>query len=201
MPAMSLARRYDALNAALFWSSGGSRRVRQRLPDTLEVEHGHHVLDLGAGTGQMTALLLEAGASVVAVDGMPSMLEGARRRAPAATLVEGDVLDADVGGDFDRVVLSFVLHNFDAEARVRLLRRAASALAVGGRVGVLDWALPPGRRRAALWRRVLAVIEPSPTVSDLLDGALETDIARAGLRAVRHEPVAGGRGQVLVLTT
>lgn len=117
-----------------------------------------------------------------------------------AELVQGDIFETDVGTGYDRVILSFVLHNFDAEGRVRLLRRAGEALVPGGRAGVLDWALPPGRRRAALWRRVLAAIEPSPTVSDLLDGALETDVALSGLRAVRHEPVPGGRSQLLVLT-
>jgi ubiquinone/menaquinone biosynthesis C-methylase UbiE len=198
-PSLSLATRYDAINTVIFLPAGGSQRLRQKLVDTLEVQAGQRALDLGCGTGQVTARLLAAGAEVVAVDALAEMLAAARRRAPGATLVEGDVVEADVGGGFDRVVLSFVLHNFDAAGRVRLLRRAAAALAPNGRIGVLDWALPPGRARAAAWRRFLTALEPSATVGDVLDGALHADIRTAGLHIRQHHPAAGGRAQILVL--
>jgi ubiquinone/menaquinone biosynthesis C-methylase UbiE len=199
MATMALATRYDAINTVLFLPSGGSRRLRQSLVDALEVRAGQRVLDLGCGTGQVTARLLAAGAEVVAVDALPEMLAGARRRAPDAMLVEGNIIDIDVGDGYDRVVLSFVLHNFDAEGRVQLLRRAADALAPTGRIGVLDWALPAGRARAALWRRLLAALEPSPTVPQILDGALAVEVPAAGLQVDDHRPTAGGRAQILVL--
>lgn len=199
MSFLALATRYDALNTALFWSAGGSRGVRQRLVNALDIESGQRHLDLGCGTGQTTELLLIAGAEVVGVDALDGMLDGARGRAPEATLVHGDVFEADVGDGYDRVVLSFVLHNFDAVNRVRLLRRAAAALAPSGRIGILDWALPSGRRRAGSWRRLLAAIEPSRSVADVLDGALETEATDVGLHIVRHELLAGGRSQLLVL--
>lgn len=200
MASMALATRYDAINTAIFLPSGGSRRLRQSLVDALDVRPGQRVVDLGCGTGQVTARLLAAGADVVAVDALPEMLAGARHRASGATLIEGDVMEADVGGGYDRAVLSFVLHNFDVEGRVRLLRQAAAALGPDGRVGVLDWALPSGRLRAAVWRRFLLAIEPSPTVPQVLDGALHADIAAAGLKIHEHRPAAGGRTQILVLT-
>lgn len=199
MLTMALATRYDAINTALFLPSGGSGRLRQRLVDALDVRPGHRVLDLGCGTGQVSARLLAAGAEVVAVDALPDMLAGARRRAPGATLIQGDILETDVGGDYDRVVLSFVLHNFDADGRVRLLRRAASALAPHGRVGVLEWAQPGGATRARLWRRFLGALEPSPTVAEMLDSGLDRDVGAAGLRAAHREAAAGGRTQILVL--
>jgi ubiquinone/menaquinone biosynthesis C-methylase UbiE len=199
---VQLSTRYDAVNAALFLPTGGSGRLRQELVDALDVGPGQRVLELGCGTGLVTARLLAAGATVVALDGLPGMLEGARRRAPDATYVVGDAIDTDVGGDYDRVVLSFVLHNFDAEGRVRLLRRAATALApdaADGRVGVLEWARPPGARTGRWWRRFLAALEPSPTVPEILDGALEAEVPAAGLRVLRRRRVAGRRAQVLVL--
>jgi hypothetical protein len=67
-------------------------------------------------------------------------------------------------------------------------------------VGVLEWALPGGRVKADLWRRFLGVLEPSPTVSQLLDGALDAEIPAAGLRLEQRRPVAGGRAQILVLS-
>lgn len=196
---MVLAAVYDALNTAIFLPSGGSRRVRQSLVDALGVRPGHRVVELGCGTGQVTARLLAAGAEVVAVDALSAMLVGARRRAAAATFVEGDAIEADVGGGYDRAVLSFVLHNFDPDGRVRLLRRMATAITTGGRIGVLDWMLPPGRIRGALWRRFLRVLE-EPTAQQLLDGALDSEIPAAGLRIEDRRRVAGGRAQILVVT-
>jgi ubiquinone/menaquinone biosynthesis C-methylase UbiE len=165
----------------------------------LDVRRGQRVLELGCGTGQVTAKLLAAGADVVAIDVLPAMLARARTRAPDAAFVEGDIMEVELGTDYDCVVLSFVLHNFDVDGRLRLLRRAAAALAPGGRLGVLDWSLPSGLIRSVLWRRFLSVLEPEgDTTQQLLSGALDADIPAAGLSIVRRHRVAGGRAQVFV---
>lgn len=156
----------------------------------------------------------------MAIDPLHEMLEGARRRSPGATFIEGDLFDTEIAGEFDRVVLSFVLHNFTTEDRREALLRSARALAPGGRVGVLDWAVPAGRIRGTLWRRFLTRLEPSsseaeaevadldlerkylggeaPNVTDVLDGALTADIAAAGLRVRTRRPVANGRAEILI---
>jgi ubiquinone/menaquinone biosynthesis C-methylase UbiE len=195
---VDLAVRYDAINTAIFLPSGGSGRLRQRLVDPLHIQPGHRVLELGCGTGQVTTRLCASGAEVVAVDGLAEMVARARRRAPEATFIESDVRDAPVGASFDRVVLSFLLHNFDATGRRQVLAKAQSVLAPGGRVGILEWALPAGHRRAALWRRFLGRLEPSPAVAEILDGALSEDLDEAGLRIDHHRPVAGGRVALIV---
>jgi ubiquinone/menaquinone biosynthesis C-methylase UbiE len=193
-----VARLYDLLNAVLFAPSGGSGRLRQHLVESLALTRGDRVLELGCGTGQVTERLLAAGARVTAVDALPEMLEGARRRAPEADYVVGDAFDDLPAGPFDAVVLSFVLHNLPADRRRLLLARSAALLAPGGTVGVLDWHLPAGRRRAAGWRKVLARIEPAPTVGEVLDGALPADLAAAGLDACLRRPLAAGRAEVLL---
>lgn len=195
---MALATAYDTLNAALFLPCGGSHRLRLTLVEALDVRPGHRTLEYGCGTGQVTACLLAAGSDVVAVDALPAMLVAARRRAPRATFINGDVFDAAVGGGFDRAVLSFVLHNFDSGDRVRLLRTTAAALTPDGQIGVLDWTCPRGRVRAAAWRRFIGVLE-SPLALQLLDGALDAEIAAAGLRIAARQQVANGRAQILVL--
>lgn len=196
---MSLGAVYDAINAAIFLTAGGSSRVRGALVDALGVRAGDRVLEIGCGTGQVTARLLAAGAEVVALDALPRMLEAARRRAPRATFIEGDALEAELGSGYQHVVLSFVLHNFDAGGRAQLLARAAAAVSPGGQVGVLDWALPAGRVRALLWRRFLGLLEPaSDNVEALLAGALDQDLPAAGLAIVRGRSVAGGRAEILI---
>lgn len=84
--------------------------------------------------GQVTALLAAAGAEDVAVDALPAMLEGARRRAPGATFIEADLLDLEITGHFDRVVLSFVLHTDIRAAELDLRRRLSVA---NGRAQIL----------------------------------------------------------------
>lgn len=190
---------YDALNAALFLTAGGSGRLRQALVDALDVRPGHRVLELGCGTGQVTKRLTVAGAEVIAVDALPAMLRRARRRAPAATFITGDAVSAEVGAGYHRVVLSFLLHNFDEEGRVRLLRRALTALVDGGRIGILDWRAADGHVRAAVWRSLLRAIEPSPTVAEIVDGALDRDIPAAGLSVHTDRAVAGGRARILIV--
>ena len=100
------------------------------------------------------------------VDALPAMLRRARRRAPATTFITGDAVSAEVGSGYDRVVLSFLLYNFDEEGRVRLLRRASRALVDGGRIGILDWRAGGGHLRAAMWESLLRAIEPSSTVAE-----------------------------------
>lgn len=196
---MTLGTLYDAINTAIFLPSGGSRRLRRLLVEALDVRPGHRVLELGCGTGLLTAPLLAAGAEVTALDALPAMLEAARRRAPGARFLRGDAIRTDVGGGYDRVALSFLLHNFDSGDRRRLLRRARAALSGGGRVGILEWALPAGSIRKTLWRRFLRALEPSPSVLEILDGVLEHEAPAAGLRVVERRWVAGGRAQILVL--
>jgi ubiquinone/menaquinone biosynthesis C-methylase UbiE len=197
---VTIAALYDAINALIFLPSGGSGRLRQVLVDALDVRSTHRVLELGCGTGQVTRRLTATGADVVALDALPAMLAAARRRAPRATFIEGDALQSAIGDGYDRVVLAFVLHNFEASDRRRLLTRAATALGPHGRIGILDWALPRDRLRAAVWRRFLRALEPSGTgTRQILEGGLEGDALALGLRVVSRRPAAGGRAQIVIL--
>jgi demethylmenaquinone methyltransferase/2-methoxy-6-polyprenyl-1,4-benzoquinol methylase len=193
---MSVPARYDAINAAVFL--GGSRRLRRRLVRELDVRPGHRVLELGCGSGQVTEQLAATGADVTAVDALRSMLARAAERAPGATFVEADITTVDVPGAYDRIVLSFVLHNFDAAGRRAVLEQSAARLPVDGSIGILDWALPAGKLWAGAWRRFLRRLEPSPTVEEILGDRLHHDIQAAGLQVSRQRSVALGRAQILV---
>lgn len=70
-------------------------RLRPALDLVARLEHAGPgvVVDLGCGTGHITALLAHRwpGAEVTGVDSSPAMLEGARRDHPDLTWVEGDI--------------------------------------------------------------------------------------------------------------
>jgi demethylmenaquinone methyltransferase / 2-methoxy-6-polyprenyl-1,4-benzoquinol methylase len=196
---MTIPRRYDTINAVIF--VGGSRRLRRQLVASLDVQPRHRVLELGCGSGQVTEQLAATGAEVTAVDALPAMLARAVQRAPSATFIEGDITTVDLAGPFDRVVLSFVLHNFDSVGRRTVLGRSAELLGEDGAVGILDWAVPRSEVPARLWRRFLRWLEPSAAVGEILDGALDVDLVAAGLHARSRRPVAFGRAQILIATT
>lgn len=98
-----------------------------RLPGDLT---GRRVLDAGAGAGQMSEILAERGAEVVAADISPSLLEVARRRIPERLherieFVAGDMLD-DGLGRFDHVMAMDSLIHYGAEDIGAALARLAA---------------------------------------------------------------------------
>ena len=83
---------------------------------TLERAPGQRVLDLGAGTGKLTAALLALGAEVIAVEPDPAMLTELRRALPAVRTLPGSaeaipLPDASV----DAVLAGNAMHWFDMD--------------------------------------------------------------------------------------
>lgn len=90
---------------------------------------GQRVLDVGCGSGTLLEAGVAAGAGMVGVDISEAMVEAARRRAPAATVLLADAQTTDLldAGPFDQVVSRFGVMFFadPVEAFTRL--RAATA--------------------------------------------------------------------------
>jgi tRNA (cmo5U34)-methyltransferase len=110
-----------------------------------------HVLDLGAGTGALSAAVLGSlpGAHVTLLDVDTDMLDEARRRlAPFAERVrfrEGSFLDPLP--EADAMVASLALHHVhDLDAKADLYRSINEALVPGGVFLNLDAAITEGAR-------------------------------------------------------
>ncbi len=106
----------------------------------LEAAPGPRVLDLGAGTGKLTAALVALGAEVVAVEPDPAMLGQLRRELPDVRALTGcaeaiPLPDASV----DAVVAGNALHWFDmAVAGPEIARVLAPGGVLGGLWNVID---------------------------------------------------------------
>ena len=101
--------------------------VRWALP-----EGAQRVLDLGAGTGKLTTVLLDLGLDVVAVEPSEQMRE---RIPPRAEVVEGSAEALPLeDGSVDAVLVGHAFHWFDAD---RALAEIARVLRPGGTVGLL----------------------------------------------------------------
>lgn len=125
------------------------------LQAALELGPDMAVLDLGAGTGKLTAQLLQTRARMVAVEPVDEMLEELRRRVPRAEARAGtaESIPAD-DGEFDAVVVAQAFHWFD---HPRALDEIARVLTPGGALGLV-W----NRRdeRDVLWVQVEQLLAP-----------------------------------------
>jgi cyclopropane fatty-acyl-phospholipid synthase-like methyltransferase len=92
----------------------------------------HSVLELGCGIGTLTGLLAEelgSGGSVTAIDLSPASIESAQQRLSGfdnVRLLAADVLETDLEGTFDVVVLPDVIEHIPLENHRALFERVAS---------------------------------------------------------------------------
>jgi trans-aconitate methyltransferase len=103
----------------------------------LAPEPGERVLDLGCGTGHLTAEMSASGAEVVGLDSSVEMLETARVDHPDLQFVRGDAQDFAIGDPlpadepFDAVFSNATLHWMDDPDAA--FESVAGALRQGGR--------------------------------------------------------------------
>lgn len=117
--------RFDALAAS-------GRNVHGEA-DFVEALSPRSALDAGCGTGRVAIELARRGIDVLGVDRDASMLGQARRLAPELTWVEADLVDLDLGREFDVVVMAGNVPLFTpATSREAVVRSCAAHVAPGG---------------------------------------------------------------------
>jgi SAM-dependent methyltransferase len=147
----------------------------------LEAAPGTRVLDLGAGTGKLTAALSALGADVVAVEPDPAMLAELRRALPGVRALAGSaeavpLPDASV----DAVVAGNAMHWFDmAVAGPEIARVLTPGGVLAGLWNTMDDAVD--------WVAELARVSGSAAV-----GPRDTPDSWRAATAAMHLPADGG---------
>lgn len=102
------------------------------LLELLDPQSGERVLDLGCGTGVLTAQIAARGAQVLGIDGSQSMIEAAIAQHPGLDFTVGDGHDFTVAQPYDAVFSNAALHwmSRDPDAVIACVRMA---LRPGGR--------------------------------------------------------------------
>ena len=118
------AKTYDAKHAFVYEKAKG-------LVDLLAPKAGERILDLGCGTGVLTAEIVACGANVLGIDRSPEMVEQARNKFPALQFEVMDATRLEFDAEFEAVFSNAVLHwILEAETVVSGIARA---LKPGGR--------------------------------------------------------------------
>jgi demethylmenaquinone methyltransferase/2-methoxy-6-polyprenyl-1,4-benzoquinol methylase len=130
-----IAPRYDRMNRLI--TGNMDQRWRKALVSRLQIRPPDGVMDLACGTGDFTEMVLRRGATVIGLDFAGVMLTEAKRRVPAAALIQGDAQALPLADSSVDVVLSgFALRNFTNIAMA--FSEVARVLKPGGRFGYLE---------------------------------------------------------------
>lgn len=102
--------------------------------DLLAPQAGERILDVGCGTGQLTARIAAAGAIVVGLDDSEAMIDEARRLYPQLEFRQADAHDFQVDEPFDGVFSNAALHWIKEPSKV--VKCIARSLKANGRLAV-----------------------------------------------------------------
>ena len=124
----------------------GFDQSRQELISQGNVEPGHHILDVGCGTGTFVVRLKRQypTAQVIGLDPDPKAIlraEAKLRRAGISVQLDRGFSDQLPYKDesFDRVFSSFMFHHLDDQERAKTLREVFRVLKRGGSFHLLDF--------------------------------------------------------------
>ncbi len=177
------ARGYEVVARLVL--AGRRRRIYDRLARLSGSSPGDHVLDVGCGTGFLTAQVgryVAPGGRVVGIDPAPSMIDYARRH----VRVEDCEFRQGVGQDLpiadasvDGVVSALAFHHIPEEARDAALAEIHRVLRPGGRLLIADFRPP----RSRLGRRLVAA-HLGPDMATPQADRLPERLEAAGLRVI-----------------
>jgi len=138
------ARHYDALMNLI--TAGTYPSFIGRVVRDMLIQPQDAILDLGSGSGRNACLMarhLSGTGRIVGLDIGPEMLEQARRRCQHLpnVMVQEQRIEKTLPyrDEFDKALVSFVLHGFVQEDRLRIVANAHRALRPGGQLLVLDY--------------------------------------------------------------
>jgi len=139
------ARYYDLFLNLL--SLGQYSHFIKGVVDKMGISPGQSILDLGSGTGKNDCFMAQKAGSQVRIVGLDisdEMLGRARKRCrkhPNATFEKQRIeLSLPYKEEFDKVFISFVLHGFEDEQKVGIIRNTLQALKPEGSFYILDYA-------------------------------------------------------------
>ena len=120
----------------------GYKEILGSIFQTVMERPGAVVLDIGFGTGTLTAKLYEHGCTVYGQDFSERMIELAAEKMPHAHLYQGDFTQGLAeplrNRSYDFIVATYSLHHLTDEQKIRFLRSLRKRLKEGGKILIGD---------------------------------------------------------------
>ena len=120
----------------------GYKKVLGEIFNRILAGTGRNILDLGLGTGTLTAKLYEHGCTIWGQDFSKRMLEIAQAKMPDAHLYQGDfsrgLVEELAAQKYDCIVATYTLHHLTDPKKIDFLRTLLSKLRPGGRIYIGD---------------------------------------------------------------
>jgi demethylmenaquinone methyltransferase/2-methoxy-6-polyprenyl-1,4-benzoquinol methylase len=209
-----IARRYDLANHLL--SGGADFLWRRRAAKIVAAWNPRDVLDLATGSGDLALAIQRqlSEASITAADFSPEMLEVARRKGVAKTVLADGLELPFASESFDCVTVAFGLRNMADWDRA--LGEMGRVLRPRGHLLVLDFSIPSKALRPAYrfylhrclpW--MASIVTGQKAAYDYLGGSIEKFpsgaamlelIEKNGFTMAAAEPLTGGIATIYIGT-
>jgi demethylmenaquinone methyltransferase/2-methoxy-6-polyprenyl-1,4-benzoquinol methylase len=185
------ARYYDLLMNVV---TGGTYPffIRNAIRE-MQIQPGDRILVFGSGTGRNLALMdgyLDGDGEIVGLDIGPEMLEQARRRFEGHPYIQIREQGIDeplpYQESFDKVFISFVLHGFVQDDRLKIIANAQRALRPGGEFIILDY--NEFDLQQAIWPVKIAFKLECPLATDFIGRDWQSILREQGFDAFRSYP-------------
>jgi demethylmenaquinone methyltransferase/2-methoxy-6-polyprenyl-1,4-benzoquinol methylase len=200
---------YDRTNTVM--SVGNDLLWRVATTRAIDPHPGDRILDLAAGTGTSSAFLARSGATVIAADFSPGMIEVGRKkygRVRNMQFVEADATNLPFSdNEFDATTISFGLRNVvEPKKAIAEMFRVTKP---GGQIVICEFSTPPNRVMKGLYDFYLQRITPllvklsssNPDAYDYLNDSISAWPAQAELASwlrgagwteVKYKNLTGG---------
>lgn len=120
----------------------GYRAILNTIFNEVMESEDSRVLDIGFGTGVLTARLYENGHYIDGIDFSPRMIALAQPKMPNANLIEWDIVKGLPGEikmkKYDYIVSTYALHHLTDEDKVTFIKGLLPLLCEGGKILIGD---------------------------------------------------------------
>ncbi len=180
---------------------GPLRRLRPEVVSAASVDASSRVLDVATGTGEQALAFAEVAREVVGIDLSKAMLEVARRKCRFANIrfMLGDATALPFEDEvFDVSCISFALHEMPPSVRSAVLREMSRVTRRGGRMVIVDYALPRGRLGHFLAFHAIKLYERDH-YAEFVRSNLQATLTETGLSLLDEHRALFGLARIIVV--